>query len=173
MEKVEWKETESFDSAAESLESQTEEKEQYEPEDVVRVYIQAERKEELQEIVERISEEVLKGKKLEVHSLRTESGILTANVGYQEISRIREVEGVASVELAGKGEIRQEEEGKTDQPAQETRTEAVLEELEKPEENNSFLWFLGGIVFLLLAEAVWKGIRRQKKDSQEREDKQE
>lgn len=191
---MEWKETESFEGgpkAAESLEfqeGQTEEREQYEPEDVVRIYIQVNQKEDMQKVVERISEEALEGEKLEVHSIREEAGILTANVRYEQVSQIQDVEGVVSVELTGKGEISQEEGGRPEpetetggsekketerpgQPAQETRVEAVQKELEKPAENSSFLWLIGGVVFLFLMAAAWKGSRKQRKNSQERKDK--
>lgn len=136
---LEWKETESFDTPHQGAVPTEEPQEttSYESKDLVRVYIKLEEESSVQEVLARISEEVLGAGNPELKSSMPDENLITAEVPYGQIAAIKEVEGVVSVELVGKAELTQAEESRQEaaQTGKDAETVIPLPGKDTEEEN--------------------------------------
>lgn len=110
-EHIKWKEVENFDVSqeTESLQKASNADGTYTPEELVRVYIQLEADCSIQEIVKEISEEVLKEDYFEIHNDSLGENLITADIVYGKIESIKQVEGVASIEVVKKAQLTKKE----------------------------------------------------------------
>lgn len=110
-EHIKWKEVENFDTSQEtgSLQETTNVDDTYESKELVRVYIQLKTGYSKTEIINQISEEVLKEDYFEIHNDNLGENLITANIAYGKIKLIKEIEGIVSVEVVEKAQLAKKE----------------------------------------------------------------
>lgn len=179
-EKIQWRETELFPNGEETAEpvehlEENFSEENYQPEDVVRIYIWTDGTYSMGTVIEKISAEVFGGEELNIQNKRPEDGILTANVPYGKIASIQKVGGVASVELVGKAEQTEQKRESEQEPAadleqeegvrSETSTEISPRGNALAEAQSSVLTvgIAGAAAVLLLMFILWAAVRNYRK----------
>jgi len=110
-EHIKWEEVENFDTSQEmgSLQESSNIDDTYAPEELVRVYIQLKTDYPKSEMINQISEEVLKEDYFEIHNDNLGENLITANIAYGKITLIKEIEGIAFVEVVGKAQLTKKE----------------------------------------------------------------